>query len=658
MAVFELRLLGGFRARAGGRRIDVPGRKERALLAYLAVTAGEARSREQLCELLWGDKSQKQARDSLKQAIYRLRSSFGPTHPLPLIADRSSLTLDGTLVAVDVKQFEMAVSDVTTHAVEFAASLYRGDFLDGLEIRDAVFENWQLFERRRLRELLIQALSSLLERYASDADHDRTGPVAHKLLALDPLEEAAHRALMRRYADQGQRALALRQYEVCREILEAELGVAPDSETEQLYQSIKTEGVWSVANPSVPGAVGLGSTDTSLRSRGPRIEVAAFVNSTGDPGLQHIADGLTEDVITELTRWGAFTVTRSDFSLPQADKVANRHSGGFEGQPSFLVRCSLRRQSGRQRITAHLIEAETRNLVWAERFDRPESDTQSADDSLIRTLVAALAGRVQISEVRRVRHTAHSGRSAYELTLLGNSLSWDDAAAAAEAKFIFQKAIETDRGYGHSYGLLATMLGREWRNNPVASRGLLERGLALAERGVDIAEDDATCQTALGYILLERRDFELAMRHMEMAIEINSANPWIWADLGYLYSYLGRAEEAVRLLDSARRLDPHLGPPWYWRCLGVAQFALGRYADAMAAFDRGARNSPRYTRAMMAGCCARLGDYDGARKLVSRCIEGATEDGIARLLTRVPFRRASDQKHLAHCLRLAGLHWS
>src|SRR6516225_654811 len=137
MKSLELILFGGFQARAAGQVIDVPGRKERALLAFLAMPPGERRSRDKLCGLLWGDRGDKQARDSLKQAVHRLRSSFDAILPLPIVADREFLSLDRAAIAVDVQEFERSISEATPEAVARAMALYRGDLLDGLDVRDA-----------------------------------------------------------------------------------------------------------------------------------------------------------------------------------------------------------------------------------------------------------------------------------------------------------------------------------------------------------------------------------------------------------------------------------------------------------------------------------------------------------------------------------------
>src|SRR5215470_11301385 len=142
MTPFDLVLLGGFQARAAGRVIDVPGRKERALLALLALPPGERRSRDRLAGLLWGDRGDKQAGDSLRQAILRLRRAFDPVQSLPLLADRGSICLDRAAVAVDVQTFENLVAEKTPQALASAVSLYRGDLLDGLAIDDPAFDEW------------------------------------------------------------------------------------------------------------------------------------------------------------------------------------------------------------------------------------------------------------------------------------------------------------------------------------------------------------------------------------------------------------------------------------------------------------------------------------------------------------------------------------
>src|SRR5262245_50120780 len=183
MASLQLLLLGGFQASAAGQQIDVPGRKERALLAYLGLPAGEARSRDKLAGLLWSDRADSQARESLKQAVFKLRRSLDRLQPSPLAADREFVALDGKTVSVDVAEFEQLIEQGTVEALAQAAALYRGDLLDGLDVRDQAFDEWLLMERKRLRDRLREVLAKLIDRYMSDGAHDHAAAAARRLLA-------------------------------------------------------------------------------------------------------------------------------------------------------------------------------------------------------------------------------------------------------------------------------------------------------------------------------------------------------------------------------------------------------------------------------------------------------------------------------------------
>src|SRR5262245_987008 len=239
MASLHLVLLGGFQASAAGEEIDLPGRKERALLAFLAIPAGESRSRDKLAGLLWSDRGDSQARESLKQAVFKLRKSLECVQPPPLLANREFVTLERAVVTVDVAEFEQLIGEGRMECLARAMTLYRGDLLDGLDLRDAAFDEWLLMERQRLRDLACDALAKLVDWHMSAGAHDQAAAASRRLLAIDPLREVAHRALMQIYAVQGQTALALKQYQLCRDVLQNELGVRPEAETDRLHESIQ-----------------------------------------------------------------------------------------------------------------------------------------------------------------------------------------------------------------------------------------------------------------------------------------------------------------------------------------------------------------------------------------------------------------------------------
>ena len=239
MTRLVVNLLGGFRASLdSGAPCILPTKKAQALLAYLALTPGRAYPRDGLASLLWGDRGSAQARRSLRQTVYELRKAALDAHDELLHLEGEDIALNPTAAEIDVQRFEQLVNEGTPETLDQAAALYRGDLLHGFVLDEAGFEEWLVAERERLRELAIEALAKLLGHQARTSETERGIQTAARLLVLDPLQEAVHRTLMRLYARQGRRATALRQYQMCVDLLQRELRTEPEAETKQLYQEL------------------------------------------------------------------------------------------------------------------------------------------------------------------------------------------------------------------------------------------------------------------------------------------------------------------------------------------------------------------------------------------------------------------------------------
>jgi DNA-binding SARP family transcriptional activator len=238
--MLHLTLLGGFRASfgSGERPVGFPTRKAQALLAYLASPPGRAHPRDQLASLLWGNSREDQAHTSLRQAIYAIRRALAPGGGPTLWLAEATVTLDPAAVEVDTVVFERHVAEGTPRALEAATALYQGELLEGLAVNEPAFEEWLLAERERLRELVLEALARLLEHHRKAGTVDDAILAALRVLALDPLQEAVHRALMRLYVRIGRRGPALQQYQRCVSVLQRELGLEPEAETQALYREI------------------------------------------------------------------------------------------------------------------------------------------------------------------------------------------------------------------------------------------------------------------------------------------------------------------------------------------------------------------------------------------------------------------------------------
>src|SRR5215831_8344564 len=275
MARLTLTLLGGFQARLDpGARLALPTRKAQALLAYLAVPPGPAHPRDKLANLLWGSTQESTARTSLRQTLYALRRSLRGADPQPLRVDSETVSLDPAAVSVDVGEFERRAAEGTPVALVEAATVYQGDFLEGLTVQEPPFEDWLLASRERLRELALTVLGRVLTHQRAAGSTEEAIQSALKLLALDPLQEPVHRVLMRLYADTGRRGAALRQYERYVATLQRELRAEPESETMALYQEILRRR-----------ARGVSDVESRPARRAPRVaETAVRPSQAGAPG--------------------------------------------------------------------------------------------------------------------------------------------------------------------------------------------------------------------------------------------------------------------------------------------------------------------------------------------------------------------------------------
>ncbi|NCF66971.1 MAG: tetratricopeptide repeat protein [Chloroflexi bacterium] len=236
MANLELFLLGPMQVKLDDAFIDVKPRKALALLVYLAVTA-ERHSRDALATLLWPESSQQTARKYLRNRLSELNLALGADW---IEADRESVALRGGYW-LDVADFQhvLADKDESTQTLMKAADLYRDDFVIGFTLPDSpAFDEWQFFQAEGLRQSLATALEKLIQKLSEQREYEEAIPYGRRWLALDPLHEPAHRQLMQHYAQLGQQAAALRQYDQCLQTLEKELDISPSQETRALYQNI------------------------------------------------------------------------------------------------------------------------------------------------------------------------------------------------------------------------------------------------------------------------------------------------------------------------------------------------------------------------------------------------------------------------------------
>jgi adenylate cyclase len=407
------------------------------------------------------------------------------------------------------------------------------------------------------------------------------------------------------------------------------------------------------AGPVAPVPV---TTTAAAEAEAPRISICVlpFVNMSGDPAQEFFSDGLTEDIITELSRFRRLLTVRSRSASSRYRGVAvDMKQVARELDVRYIVEGSIRRLGDRVRITAQLIDAESGSHVWAEKFDRGQEEIFAVQDKVVQTIVSTLVGRVQATGAERARRKPPASLAAYECVLQGNALAWDDPQEAEQARKLFEQAIALDPNYAIAHSLLAALCYARWRDETGTSTATLDEAYACAKRAVELDDGDSTCQAIMGHVCLLRRSFELALQYVRRAVEINPNNQWNAADLGAVLVYVGSPEEALAWFARAREIDPYFDPAWYWRDLAQAYMRLGRYADAVLMLGHMRVRAWRAS-ALLAACHAELGDRERAAAGVAECLAKRPGFSIAALMGKEPFRDPEDAARIAASLRLAG----
>ena len=387
----------------------------------------------------------------------------------------------------------------------------------------------------------------------------------------------------------------------------------------------------------------------------PSIAVLPFTNFGGDPEQDYFADGLTEDLITELSRFQELRVIARNSIMTYKGKAVRVQEVGRDLGVRYVLEGSVRKAGGRVRITAQLIEAGTAHHLWAERFDRDLADIFAVQDEVTSRIVATLAGKLGESERRRARSGQTDNLEAYDCVLRGREL-WERFTPEAnrEARSLYEKAIELDPDYARAYASLAwTYLVEHSERWAGPDDHPLDRALDCARTGVLVNPASHSNRLALGQVCLSKGLHDEALEALQTAIALNPNDADGYVFLAQAMTRVGRADEAIELVGRAQRLNP-AAPNWYTWYLGIALYLARRYDDAIAAFRRGQPLSTMAYR-WMAAAYGQLGREQEAKAAVEHYLKLTPDFSIARHLQMVPFGHAADREHYVDGLRKAGL---
>ncbi|MER9141824.1 tetratricopeptide repeat protein [Mesorhizobium sp. M0871] len=384
----------------------------------------------------------------------------------------------------------------------------------------------------------------------------------------------------------------------------------------------------------------------------PSIAVLPFVNMSGDPDQEFFTDGLTEDIITDLSNVSGFFVIARNSTFAYKGKPTDVRQIARDLGVRYILEGSARRSAERLRINAQLIDAEGGgNHVWAERFDRGLADIFVIQDEVTRLVVQAISGKIGSNKTSA--RSRPSNLEAYDLCVRSREKWAMSKSENREALSALERAVALDPNYCEAHSNLAVSLLFGWINWGEPRIPYQANALTHAQRAVEIDPNDSDACSALGYVQLYDRNWDEAKSLLELAIQLNpnNANAGIW--LAELHIYLGNPQNALTACAEALRLNPRPHHAYFW-VLGMAQFATGHYEDAVATLSR-EETYGTGSRVNLIGALALAGSMPEAREEARLFVAGNPDWKIADFTTNLPFKSATAAESFAYGWRLAGL---
>jgi DNA-binding SARP family transcriptional activator/TolB-like protein len=655
--VLRLRLIGQMEAWTLSSQSVLPaGRKTRALLAVVALSAPRPALRGRLAEMLWSRRPEEQARASLRQEIHRLLEVLAPAGPDVLQVTRDHLSLRPGAAWVDVEEVMRA-----TIQNPASLSLLDGDLLEDLDGADPAFDTWLTTERERLRDRG-RALAEQLLREQDDPDS--TIPAAQRLLSIDRAHEGAWRALMRAHAARGERGMAIQAYDRCRAVLADLLDAAPSLETQKLLAEIRgPSGSRLPARPPAPSEPPAAAELRQGSARGgAHVGVLPFQLAGTEEEEAHLAPGLAEEITAALSRFRWMFVVSSNSLARFAEQTRDEDAIRRIFCLDFLLDGTIQRVRTRLRITARLLDLRAGNqVVWARRFDRQVNDLLSLQDEIASEVVAQIDPEILLIEARRVTARSAMDATAYDLMLRSlPMMNRMERTPFIQAGELLRRAIELEPEYAAAYAWSAYwhifLVGQGWAERPQDS--MAEAG-RLAERAIQLDPFDARALTIAGHVraFLHHELDEAATLHARaLSLNPNLAMAWAWSAV--TFAYMGDIEEAERRNARYKRLSPL--DPYAFIFDGFFTIIHLLKCDYEFAVTAG-RTATQMNPSLSAGfkpylaALGHLGRRQEAAIALRRLLAVEPDFTVQGFLRTAPFARQSDRENYAQGLRLAGV---
>jgi len=413
------------------------------------------------------------------------------------------------------------------------------------------------------------------------------------------------------------------------------------------------------AYPTVYGSTAAPTQDRSAISRDggqPAVVVMPFDNLSR-PSDDYLVDGLVEEITSALSRMRDFCVIARQSAFAYKGRLVDAREVNKDLGASYVVEGTVRRDGDRLRISVKLVDAETCNQLWSERYDGVVSNMFEFQDHIAAQVAGTIQPAVRHRQLDLGRRKPPNNLAAYDCVLRGISIHQSGHLTAEEAKEAvawFDRALEFDPNYARALVWRACAAAHLWPLQPTQEH--FDRNMRLVSRALAIDPTDSEAHRVKGALHAFQRQFDPAAYHLERARDLNPNDAHLLVKGGLYLSYLGRHEEGLNDVDLAMQRNP-LHPDWYWRERGIVLFGLGAYREALNALQR-CQEDRDLDHVYQAACLVALSDEAPARERVEQLRRTRPEidlQWVSRAILYRCYKNAADLSRLTAFLETAGL---
>ena len=389
----------------------------------------------------------------------------------------------------------------------------------------------------------------------------------------------------------------------------------------------------------------------------PSIAVLPFVNMSGDPSQEYFSDGITEDLITDLSKVSELFVIARNSAFTFKNKTVKVQDVGKELRVRFILEGSIRKVGNRVRINAQLIDAISGGHLWAERYDRDLVDIFDLQDEVTQKIVAALTLNLTKREEKQLAHRSTENLKAYDCVLRGMKEYWKYTKEGnSQAQVLFQKAIELDPYYAEAYSWLGLSLLHSWTQAWNKEPQILDRAYQIAKQALTLNDSLSEAHRILGDIYLFQKEHAKAVSEFKEAISLNPNYADALAGLADVFNWAGKPEDAISLIKKAMHLNPHHNA-WYPYTLGVSYIFLQQIEKAVDILQRGLIHNPDFLaiHLALAGLYADMDRIEDANMEVEEVLRLSPDFTLQVLQEMIPLKDPVVKERLINAARKAGL---